>query len=68
VAGNIIAAWVMTIPAAAIVGGGIYALSTVFGDDSAIGPVIVAVIGLTLSAWAFARRLRRGPTLTTAEE
>ena len=67
VAGNIMLAWVLTIPAAAIVGGGIYALVSIFGDDSAVGPVIVAAIGLGLSAWAFARRVRRGPTLTTAE-
>jgi PiT family inorganic phosphate transporter len=67
VAGNIIFAWVLTIPAAAAVGGGIEAVVSVFGDDSAVGPIIVATIGLGLSAWAFARRLRRGPTLTTAE-
>ena len=67
VAGNIVIAWVLTIPAAAIVGGGIYAIVSVFGEDSAVGPVIVATIGLALSAWAFARRLRRGPTLTAAE-
>jgi len=67
VAGNIVIAWVLTIPAAAVVGGGIYAIVSVFGEDSAVGPIIVSAIGLTLSAWAFARRLRRGPTLTTAE-
>ena len=67
VAGNIIIACVLTIPAAAIVGGGIYAITALFGEASAVGPVIVATIGLALSLWAFARRLRRGPTLTTAE-
>jgi inorganic phosphate transporter, PiT family len=67
VAGNIVLAWVLTIPASAIVGGGVYALLSIFGEDSAVGPVIVAAVGLGLSAWAFARRLRRGPTLTTAE-
>jgi PiT family inorganic phosphate transporter len=67
VAGNIIVAWILTIPASALVGGGIYALVSVFGADSALGPVIVAAIGMTLSAWAFVRRVRRGPTLTTAE-
>jgi PiT family inorganic phosphate transporter len=67
VAGNIMIAWVLTIPAAATVGGGIYAISALFGEDSAIGPVLIAAIGATLSLWAFARRVRRGPTLTTAE-
>ena len=67
VAGNIMIAWVLTIPAAATVGGAIYAFVSIFGEDSAVGPIIVAAIGLSLSAWAFARRLRRGPTLTAAE-
>jgi len=67
VAGNIVIAWVLTIPAAAIVGGSIYAIVSVFGEDSAVGPIIVSAIGLALSAWAFARRVRRGPILTTAE-
>ena len=67
VAGNIVLAWVLTIPASAIVGGAVYAVVSLFGESSAVGPVIVAAIGLGLSAWAFARRLRRGPTLTTAE-
>jgi PiT family inorganic phosphate transporter len=67
VAGNIVLAWVLTIPASALVGGAVYAVVSLFGESSAVGPVIVAAIGLGLSAWAFARRLRRGPTLTTAE-
>src|SRR5688500_16813298 len=67
VAGNIMIAWVLTIPAAALVGGAIYGVSSVFGEDSAIGPVVVATIGLVLAAWAFARRVRRGPMLTGAE-
>jgi PiT family inorganic phosphate transporter len=67
VAGNIMIAWVLTIPAAALVGGGIYAVATVFGDDSAVGPILIAAVGMTLSAWTFARRVRRGPILTTAE-
>jgi PiT family inorganic phosphate transporter len=67
VAGNIMIAWVLTIPAAAIVGAGIYALSSVFGEDSAIGPVLVALIGAGASLWLFINRVRRGPTLTTAD-
>ena len=34
VAGNIVLAWVLTIPAAAIVGGGVYALVSIFGDEA----------------------------------
>src|SRR3990170_3771442 len=67
VAGNIMIAWVLTIPAAAAVGGGIYAVSAVFGEDSAIGPVLVSLIAAAASLWLFQHRVRRGPTLTTAD-
>jgi inorganic phosphate transporter, PiT family len=67
VAGNIMIAWVLTIPAAAIVGGGIYGIASIFGEDSAVGPVLVALVGAGLSLWAFVRRIRRGPMLTGAE-
>jgi PiT family inorganic phosphate transporter len=64
VAGNIMIAWVLTLPAAAGIGAGIYYVASVFGEDSAVGPVALASIGLGLAAWAFVRRLRQGPSLT----
>ena len=67
VAGNIIIAWVLTIPAAALVGGAIYGVTVIFGETSAVGPVIVAVLGAAGSAWLFFRRVRSGPALTTAD-
>jgi PiT family inorganic phosphate transporter len=63
VAGNIVVAWVLTTPAAAVVGGVTYGVTQLFGDGAA-GPVIVAAGLLLLLAWAFGRRLVGGQTLT----
>src|SRR5207244_6814631 len=41
VAGNIVLAWVMTLPAAAAIGGAAYGLTRVFGTG-AVGPVVVS--------------------------
>jgi PiT family inorganic phosphate transporter len=60
VAGNIVAAWVLTLPAAAAVGGVTYGFSQLFGDGAA-GPVIISALGIAATALTFARRLRREP-------
>jgi inorganic phosphate transporter, PiT family len=57
VAGNIVAAWLLTLPAAAAIGGLAYGLTRVFGTGS-LGPAVITVIGLMLVAAAFARRIR----------
>ena len=63
IAGNIFAAWVLTIPAAAIVGAITYAVVSLFGDG-ATGPVVVAALLLAaLLVWG-ARRMLAGRTLT----
>ena len=63
VAGNIAAAWVLTLPAAAAVGGATYGITAIFGKG-ALGPLIVAIslVGLLLAA--FGKRLAEGRTLT----
>jgi inorganic phosphate transporter, PiT family len=55
-AGNIVFAWVLTLPAAAAIGGLVYAVSSLFGGGAA-GPIVVsvAVVGVIVSI--FARRL-----------
>jgi inorganic phosphate transporter, PiT family len=63
VAGNIIAAWVLTLPAAAAVGGITYAIVAVLGTDD-FGPIAVSVALLMALAVALARRLVAGRTLT----
>jgi inorganic phosphate transporter, PiT family len=63
VAGNIVTAWVLTLPAAAIVGGVTYGVTRLFGTGPA-GPIVVSVALLVLLLWALARRVVMGRTLT----
>jgi inorganic phosphate transporter, PiT family len=59
VAGNIVVAWVLTLPCAALIGAGTYGISRLFGTG-ALGPAIVAAIGVGLIAAAMVRRVRQG--------
>jgi PiT family inorganic phosphate transporter len=59
VAGDIVTAWLMTLPAAAAVGAVTYGVTRVFGTGW-LGPAIVAAIALAFVASAFVRRVRRG--------
>jgi PiT family inorganic phosphate transporter len=60
VAGNIVVAWLLTLPAAAAVGAAVYGFSNLFGDGAA-GPVIISLLGIAATALAFARRARQEP-------
>jgi len=63
VAGNIIIAWILTLPASATVGALTYGVTRIFGTGST-GPVIVATaLALALAA-LFAQRVSAGRTLT----
>jgi PiT family inorganic phosphate transporter len=59
VAGNIVVAWLLTLPCAAAIGAGCYGFTQIFGDGAA-GPVIASLIALSLVAVAFIRRAREG--------
>jgi PiT family inorganic phosphate transporter len=59
VAGNIVTAWLLTLPAAAAIGAAAYGLTRIFGTG-ALGPVLVALMALALVAAAFARRSQQG--------
>jgi inorganic phosphate transporter, PiT family len=63
VAGNIVIAWVLTLPASAIVGGLTYAVVALLGSDD-VGPIAVSAALLAVLAVALARRLVAGRTLT----
>jgi PiT family inorganic phosphate transporter len=63
VAGNIVTAWVLTLPASAAVGGLTYAIVAVLGVDG-VGPIVVSVVLLIALAIALGRRLVAGRTLT----
>jgi PiT family inorganic phosphate transporter len=56
VAGNIVFAWILTIPAAAIIGGVVYGVTEIFGASSALGPVIVSAAIVVGAAALFLRR------------
>jgi inorganic phosphate transporter, PiT family len=60
VAGNIVVAWILTIPAAAIIGGGIYGVTRIFGTGSAVGPVVVSLMILAGSTALFLKRAHGG--------
>ena len=66
VAGNIVVAWILTIPAAAIIGGFIYGVTRIFGSSSAVGPVVVSVLILVASAALFLKRAQGGGGLEAA--
>jgi PiT family inorganic phosphate transporter len=59
VAGNIVAAWLLTFPAAAAIGALTYGVTQLFGDG-AVGPLVIVVVAIALVAMAFARRIRQG--------
>jgi inorganic phosphate transporter, PiT family len=63
VAGNIVLAWVLTLPAAATVGALTYLVVNLFGDGAA-GPVVVSAVLLIALGVAMARRVGQGQTLT----
>jgi len=63
IAGNILTAWALTLPASAIVGAAAYGVCDIFGRE-AVGPVLVAVCGVSFLLSLFGRRsarLDRGP-------
>jgi inorganic phosphate transporter, PiT family len=66
VAGNIFAAWVLTLPAAGAVGGLVYGVTYLFGDG-AVGPVVVAAAGVAFTAYVFAQRIRQTTAMTSPE-
>ena len=64
VAGNIVAAWFLTLPAAAAIGAASYAFTSIFGDGAA-GPVILSILAIMLGLTLFARRIRQGQPVPT---
>jgi PiT family inorganic phosphate transporter len=67
VAGNIVAAWILTLPASAAIGAGVYGATRIFGVNSEAGPVVVAALILLGTTIAFGRRVRRGSPLTAPQ-
>ncbi len=59
VAGNIVTAWLLTLPAAAAIGALAYGITWICGGG-ALGPVVVTLMSLLLIAFLFSRRAREG--------
>ena len=61
VAGNIVVAWLLTMPAAALIGGAVYGICSLFGSGAA-GPVVISVLAAVAGTMIFIRR-SQGPVL-----
>jgi inorganic phosphate transporter, PiT family len=58
VAGNIVLAWILTLPAAGAIGGLSYGLTRIFGTG-ALGPIVVSLLVIGLIVAVFGRRLQQ---------
>jgi PiT family inorganic phosphate transporter len=58
VAGNMVGAWILTLPAAGAMGGIAYGITRIFGENNAAGPIVVLVLLLVGLGIGFARRVR----------
>jgi inorganic phosphate transporter, PiT family len=59
VAGNIVLAWVLTLPAAALIGAFTFLLTRLFGTG-AVGPIVVSALILAGATFLFIRRSQEG--------
>ncbi len=67
VAGNIVAAWVVTLPAAAALGGLTYVITRAFGTG-AVGPIVVSAVILSGIGLLFMRRAQQSSVSSAAAE
>lgn len=65
VAGNLVIAWLLTLPAAAAIGAASYGFTSIFGTG-AVGPVLVSLMAIGLGLALFAGRIRRGQPVPAA--
>jgi inorganic phosphate transporter, PiT family len=65
-AGSILIAWVLTLPAAALIGGATYGVTSIFGSGLA-GPLIVFIALVVIVAVVYARRVAQGSAITAAQ-
>jgi PiT family inorganic phosphate transporter len=65
-AGNIVIAWILTLPASAGIGALTYGVTRIFGTG-ALGPIVVSAALVATIIAVFARRLRQGSPITAAE-
>jgi len=63
VAGNMVTAWILTLPAAGGIGAAVYGITRLFGTG-ATGPIVVAILILVGLTVIFVRRVQRGSPIT----
>lgn len=63
VARSIVAAWLLTLPAAALIGALVYGV-TVLAGSGVVGPVLISVIALVSGTFVVVRRFQRGAPVT----
>jgi PiT family inorganic phosphate transporter len=63
VAGNMIGAWLLTVPMAGLIGAFAYGVVHLFGGG-ALGPIVVSLVAIAVIAYVFSMRIRRGSALT----
>src|SRR3954467_1053996 len=68
VAGNMVGAWVLTLPAAGAMGGIAYGVTRIFGENNALGPIVVLVLLLSAIGFAFAQRFRQAAPVAAGAE
>jgi PiT family inorganic phosphate transporter len=68
VAGNMVGAWILTLPAAGAMGGIAYGVTRIFGANNAVGPIVVLVILGAALAFVMARRFRPQPVVTAGAD
>jgi inorganic phosphate transporter, PiT family len=66
VAGNIVVAWIVTLPASAGIGALTYGVTRLFGTGAA-GPIVVSVVILVGSVILFAKRAQQSSAVPAAE-
>src|SRR5436190_6454335 len=66
IAGNMVVAWILTIPAAGAMGAITYGVTRIFGTG-ALGPVLVSVALLMATLAIFARRFQQGSPITAPQ-
>jgi inorganic phosphate transporter, PiT family len=66
VAGNIVVAWILTLPMAAAIGGAAYGLTRIFGTG-ALGPILVSIMVIGVIAAVFGRRAQQVSPLSAVE-
>jgi PiT family inorganic phosphate transporter len=65
VAGDIVLAWVLTLPCAAAIGAACYGFTRIFGTG-AVGPVVMSLIAIALALLLFIRRNRQDALVPAA--